>query len=124
MKVITRRTAYDLKKAKEREHILEGLKLVVDKTDEVIYIIRHSKDQNDSKLNLMERFGVTPICRLPPIVAMRLGQLSGMERIKIEDELAGILEKVKNLEEILRTPSMVYDIIRTELTAIRDKFGR
>ena len=120
--VITRRTAYDLKKAKEREHILEGLKLVVDKTDEVIYIIRHSKDQNDSKLNLMERFGVTDL-QAAAIVAMRLGQLSGMERIKIEDELAGILEKVKNLEEILRTPSMVYDIIRTELTAIRDKFG-
>ena len=120
--VITRRTAYDLKKAKEREHILEGLKLVVDKTDEVIYIIRHSKDQNDSKLNLMERFGVTDL-QAAAIVAMRLGQLSGMERIKIEDELAGILEKVKNLEEILRTPSMIYDIIRTELTAIRDKFG-
>ena len=120
--VITRRTAYDLKKAKEREHILEGLKLVVDKTDEVIYIIRHSKDQNDSKLNLMERFGVTDL-QAAAIVAMRLGQLSGMERIKIEDELAGILEKVKNLEEILRTPSMIYDIIRTELTSIRDKFG-
>lgn len=67
---------------------------MVDKTDEVIYIIRHSKDQNDSKLNLMERFGVTDL-QAAAIVAMRLGQLSGMERIKIEDELAGILEKVK-----------------------------
>lgn len=61
------------------------MKLVVDKTDEVIYIIRHSKDQNDSKLNLMERFGVTDL-QAAAIVAMRLGQLSGMERIKIEDE--------------------------------------
>ena len=120
--VITRRTAYDLKKAREREHILEGLKLVVDRTDEVIYIIRHSKDQNDSKVNLMERFGVSEL-QAAAIVAMRLGQLSGMERIKIEEELAGILEKVRHLEEILRTPAMVYDIIRTELCAIRDKFG-
>ena len=95
---------------------------MVDKTDEVIYIIRHSKDQNDSKLNLMERFGVTDL-QAAAIVAMRLWQLSGMERIKIEEELAGILEKVRHLEEILRTPAMVYDIIRTELCAIRDKFG-
>ena len=120
--VVTRRTAYDLKKAKEREHILEGLKLVVDRTDEVISIIRHSKDQNDSKENLIERFGITEL-QSAAIVAMRLGQLSGMERIKIEEDLAGILEKINSLEEILRTPSMVYDIIRTELTAIKEKFG-
>ena len=120
--VVTRRTAYDLKKAKEREHILEGLKVVVDRTDEVINIIRHSEDQNDSKVNLIERFGITDL-QAAAIVAMRLGQLSGMERIKIEEELAGISEKVRQLEEILRAPSMVYDIIRTELTAIKDKFG-
>ena len=120
--VVTRRTAYDLKKAKEREHILEGLKLVADHTDEVISIIRHSEDQNAAKQNLIERFGITDL-QSAAIVAMRLGQLSGMERIKIEDELAGLLEKISKLEEILRTPSMVYDIIRTELTAIRDKFG-
>ena len=120
--VVTRRTAYDLKKAKEREHILEGLKVVVDRTDEVINIIRHSEDQNDSKVNLIERFGITDL-QAAAIVAMRLGQLSGMERIKIEEELAGISEKVRQLEEILSAPSMVYDIIRTELTAIKDKFG-
>ena len=120
--VITRRTTFELKKAKDREHILEGMKLVVDHTDEVIRIIRHSADQNDAKHNLCERFGIDEI-QSAAIVAMRLGQLSGMERIKIEEELAGILEKVRELEEILRTPSMVYDIIRTELGAIREKFG-
>lgn len=120
--VITRRTAFELKKAKDREHILEGLKLVVDHTDEVIRIIRHSADQNDAKLNLCQRFGIDDV-QSAAIVAMRLGQLSGMERIKIEEELSGILEKVRHLEEILRTPAMVYDIIRTELGAIREKFG-
>ena len=120
--VITRRTAFELKKAKDREHILEGMKLVVDHTDEVIHIIRHSADQNDAKLNLCRRFGIDDT-QSAAIVAMRLGQLSGMERIKIEEELAGILEKVRHLEEILRTPSMIYDIIRTELGAIREKFG-
>ncbi len=120
--VITRRTAHNLKKAKDREHILEGLKLVVDHTDEVISIIRHSKDRADAKANLMERFGVTEI-QSAAIVAMQLGQLSGMERIKIEDELAEILDRVRDLEDILATPARVYEIIRNEMNAIRDKFG-
>lgn len=120
--VITRRTAHNLKKAKDREHILEGLKLVVDHTDEVISIIRHSKDRADAKANLVERFGVTEI-QSAAIVAMQLGQLSGMERIKIEDELAEILDRVRDLEDILATPARVYEIIRTEMNAIRDKFG-
>lgn len=120
--VITRRAAFDLKKAKEREHILEGLKLVVDHTDEVIKIIRHSDDQNAAKVNLSERFHVTDI-QATAIVTMRLGQLSGMERIKIEDELASILSRIEDLEDILRSPERVYTIIRTELAAIREKFG-
>ena len=87
--IVTRRTKYDLRRAKEREHILEGLKLVCDNTDEVISIIRHSKDRPDSKVNLIARFGITDI-QATAIVAMQLGQLSGLERIRIEEELANL----------------------------------
>lgn len=120
--IITRRTQYELRKAKEREHILEGLKIVCDNTDEVIAIIRRSKDQPDSKINLMERFGVSDP-QASAIVAMRLGQLSGMERIKIESELEDILKKVQELEEILADYTKVTEIIKNELTAIREKYA-
>ena len=120
--VITRRTQYDLRKAKEREHILEGMKLVVDHTDEVIHIIRHSEDQNDAKKNLSERFGVTDE-QAAAIVAMRLGQLSGMERIKIEEELAQILEKVADLEDILQRPERLRSILKGEILEIRQKYA-
>ncbi len=120
--VVTRRTQYELKKAREREHILEGLKLVCDNTDEVISIIRHSKDRNDSKLNLMNRFGITDL-QAGAIVAMQLGQLSGMERIKIEQELAAILEKVAEYESILGDYSKVMSIVKDELAVIRNKYA-
>ena len=120
--VLTRRTQYDLRKAREREHILEGMKLVVDHTDEVIHIIRHSEDQNDAKKNLSERFGVTDE-QAAAIVAMRLGQLSGMERIKIEEELAQILEKVADLEDILQRPERLRSILKGEILEIRQKYA-
>ena len=120
--VLTRRTRYDLRKAREREHILEGMKLVVDHTDEVIHIIRHSEDQNDAKKNLSERFGVTDE-QAAAIVAMRLGQLSGMERIKIEEELAQILEKVADLEDILQRPERLRSILKGEVLEIRQKYA-
>ena len=120
--VVTRRTQYDLRKAREREHILEGLKLVSDNTDEVISIIRHSKDQTDAKSNLIERFGITDL-QSAAIVAMRLGQLSGMERIKIEEELAAILARVAELEAILSDYSKVMEIVAEELRQVREKFA-
>ena len=120
--VITRRTRFDLKKAKDREHILEGLKMVCDNTDEVISIIRHSRDRADSKVNLIARFGISDP-QASAIVAMQLGQLSGMERIKIEEELASILRKVEELTAILSDDSRVYAIIKSEMGAIRDKYG-
>ena len=120
--VVVRRTRFDLKKALDREHILEGLKMVCDKTDEVIHIIRHSKDQNDAKANLIERFSISEL-QAAAIVAMRLGQLSGMERIKIEDELASILEKVKDFEAILADENRVHQIVADEMQAIRDKYA-
>ena len=120
--VITRRTRFDLRKAKEREHILEGMKLVVDHTDEVIHIIRHSEDQTDAKKNLSERFGVTDE-QASAIVAMRLGQLSGMERIKIEEELAEILKKVAELESILSDEQKLKAIVKSEMNAVRQKYA-
>ncbi len=120
--IITRRTKYDLRKVREREHILEGLKLVCDNTDEVISIIRKSKDQPDAKVNLIARFGVTEL-QASAIVAMRLGQLSGLERIKIEEELAEILKKVAEYEEILGDYSKVMAIVKNELKEIKSKFS-
>ncbi len=120
--VVTRRTQFDLKKARDREHILEGLKMVCDNTDEVINIIRHSKDRADSKVNLIDRFQISDM-QASAIVAMQLGQLSGMERIKIEEELAAILKKVEELTGILADSSKVYAIIKKEMQVIRDKFG-
>ena len=120
--VITRRTQFDLRKAREREHILEGMKLVVDHTDEVIHIIRHSEDQTDAKKNLCERFGVTDE-QASAIVAMRLGQLSGMERIKIEEELAEILGKVAELESILSDEQKLKAIVKSEMNAVRQKYA-
>ena len=122
LQVVTRRIQYDLKKAKDREHILEGLKMVCDNTDEVISIILRSKDRADSKVNLIQRFGITD-AQATAIVAMQLGQLSGMERIKIEEELAAILEKVKELTEILADEGKIYAVIKQEMQVIRDKFG-
>ncbi len=120
--VVTRRTQFDLKKARDREHILEGLKMVCDNTDEVISIIRHSKDRSDAKQNLINRFSITEV-QSAAIVAMQLGQLSGMERIKIEEELAAILERVKELTDILADEKKVYAIVKQEMQVVRDKYG-
>ena len=120
--VITRRTKYDLKKAQERAHILEGLKIAIDFIDEVIRIIRSSSDTASAKQNLCDRFGLDDI-QAQAIVDMRLRQLSGLEREKIEDELLALLIKIDDLEDILNKPERVYDIIKTELNAIKQKFG-
>ncbi len=120
--VILRRTQFDLKKAKEREHVVEGLKMVIDHTDEVIHIIRHSKDTPDAKQNLINRFGITDI-QAGAIVAMRLGQLSGMERIKIEEELESLKKTIADLQEILDNEHRLLEIVRDELRVIRDKIG-
>ncbi len=120
--VIRRRTEYELKKAREREHILEGLKIALDFIDEVIALIRSSKDQPQAKLNLMERFGLSEI-QATAIVQMQLGRLSGLERQKIEDELAALKAKIAHLLEVLADEQLILGILKTEITAIRDKFG-
>ena len=120
--VITRRTRYDLKKAQERAHILEGLKIALDFIDEVIEIIRSSKDIPASKQALMERFGLTDL-QAAAIVAMRLGQLSGLERAKIEEELAGLLEKIREYEAILGDYRLVMEILKQELSELKAKYA-
>ncbi len=120
--VITRRTLFELRKAKERAHIVEALKVAVDFIDEVINIIRHSADQATAKTNLMERFGFDEV-QATAIVQMRLGQLSGLERQKIEDELAALRAKIAELEGILADEQKIKDIVKDECIKMRDKYG-
>ena len=120
--VIRRRTEYDLKKAQDREHILEGLKIAIDFIDEVIAIIRKSKDLPTARAALMERFGLDEV-QAQAIVQMRLGQLTNMERHKIEDEIAALQEKIKNYLEILASETRKLEIVKEELVAIRNKYA-
>lgn len=120
--VVTRRTQFDLNKAKERMHILEGLKIAIDFIDEVIAIIRSSKDQSEAKLRLMERFGLDEI-QAQSIVQMRLGQLTGLERQKIEDEIAALHVKIDDYEDILSNHSRVLQIIKEEVNDVRNKYA-
>ena len=120
--VITRRTQFDLRKAKEREHIVEALKVAVDFIDEVIAIIRGSLDTADAKEKLMERFGFDDI-QAEAIVQMRLRQLSGLERQKIEDELAALRAKIAELQSILEDDMKIKAIVKEECLKMRDKYG-
>ena len=120
--VIRRRTIFDLKKAKERAHILEGLKIALDYIDEVISIIRASKDQATARARLSERFGLDDV-QTQAIVQMRLGQLTNLERNKIEDELKALELKIKDYSDILANQERVLDILKDEITAIRNKYA-
>ena len=120
--VIHRRTQYNLKKAQDREHILEGLKVAIDFIDEVISIIRKSPDLPSARAALMERFGLDEV-QAQAIVQMRLGQLTNMERTKIEDEIAALQAKIKEYLEILDSDSRKLEIVKEELLAIRNKYA-
>ncbi len=120
--VIRRRTEFELKKAQDRAHILEGLKIAIDFIDEVISIIRHSKDLQSARTALMERFGLDEV-QAQAIVQMRLGQLTNMERAKIEDEIAALQAKIKEFMEILASETRKLEIVKEELLAIRNKYA-
>ncbi len=122
MQVITRRTIFDLRKTKERAHIFEALKTAVDFIDEVISIIRHAKDVSDSKEKLCERFGFDDV-QADAIVKMQLGKLSGLERQKIEEELAELHAKIAELEGILADENKIKTIVKDECMKMRDKYG-
>ncbi len=120
--IIRRRTAYDRKKAAERAHILEGLKIALDFIDEVIAIIRNSKTIPESKQALTDRFGLDDI-QTTAIVQMQLGKLAGMEKQKILDELKEKLDFIKECDEILGSHARILDIVKTESLNLRDKFS-
>jgi len=118
--VIVRRTRYDLKKAQERDHLLQGLLIAQDNIDEVIKIIRSSYD--DAKENLMARFGLSEV-QAQAILDMRLKALQGLDREKLEAEHKELLERIAYFERVLREPELVKSILKDELIAIRDKYG-
>ena len=119
--VVIRRTIFDLEKARARAHILEGLKIAVDNIDEVIKIIRASADDEEARLNLMERFKLSEI-QAKAILEMRLRRLTGLEIEKIENELAQLLKTIAELEAILKSEKKINVIIREELIEIGEKF--
>jgi DNA gyrase subunit A len=120
--VIVRRTQYDLEKAQARAHILEGLIIALDHIDEVIHIIRSSSDAPTAKAGLIARFALSEK-QSQAILDMRLQRLTGLERDKIENEYKDLMERIEYFLRVLSTPQMVLDIIKQEMTEIRDKFA-
>ena len=120
--VIRRRSEFELSEARAREHILEGLKIAVNHIDEVISIIKKSKDADEAKVKLMKRFWLSDI-QTTAILDMQLRRLAALERQKIEDELAMIRETIAYLEDLLAHPEKILKVIKNELTKIKDKYG-
>ena len=120
--VVTRRTKFDLRKAEERAHILEGLKIALDFIDEVVSILRSSKSISEGKQRLSDRFGLDDI-QTQAIVQMPLGRLTGLERTKIEDELAALAAKILDFKDILASDERLKNIVKEEVLEIRNKFG-
>ena len=120
--VVTRRTRYDLNKAEERDHILQGLLIALDNIDEVIKIIRGSKDTKTAELTLMERFALSEI-QAHAITDMRLRALTGLEREKLENEHKELLEKIAYYKSILADEKKLLGVIKEEITLIGDKYG-
>lgn len=120
--VVRRRTEYELRKAKERAHILEGLKIALDHIDEVIQTIRSSETTDEAQANLMKKFGLSEI-QAKAILAMQLRTLAGLERKKIEDELAQLLKTIAELEAILADEAKILAIIKEEFLAIKKQYA-
>lgn len=120
--VITRRTQFDLDKALEHAHLLEGYRIAIDNIDEVVHIIRASKSIADAKASLSERFSLSD-AQTTAIVQMPLGRLSGLERDKIEEDYQQTLAKIEDYQKILGDENLVLDIIRTDLLEIKAKYG-
>ena len=120
--VVTRRTKYDLNKAEERDHILQGLLKALDHIDEVIRIIRASASTAEAKSNLIERFEFTDV-QAQAIVDMRLRALTGLEREKLENEHKELMAKIKELKAILADEKLLLGVIKTEIQVIADKYG-
>ena len=120
--VVRRRTEYELRKAEERAHILAGLKIALDNIDEVIHLIRSSKDYETAKTSLMERFQLSEV-QAQAILAMQLRKLTGLDRQAIENELAELLAKIAEYRAILADEQKILDIIKSELAEMKEKLG-
>ncbi len=120
--VVVRRSLFDLRKAQEREHILEGLKIALDHLDEVISLIRKSKTPDEAKEGLVKKFELSPV-QAQAILEMRLQRLTGLERQKVLDELKTVLAEIKYLKELLEDEEKIKEVIRKELLEIREKYG-
>jgi DNA gyrase subunit A len=120
--IVVRRTRYELGRAKQRAHILEGLQIALDFLDEIIRIIRSSEDDTIARTEMMTRFGLTQL-QAEAILSMQLRQLTRLNRSKIEEEYRGKLKEIASYEDILIHPARVSAIIKSELRALRDKFG-
>lgn len=120
--VVRRRTEYELRKAEERAHILAGLKIALDNIDEVIHLIRSSKDYETAKTGLMERFQLSEV-QAQAILAMQLRKLTGLDRQAIENELAELLAKIAEYRAILADEQKILDIIKSELAEMKEKLG-
>lgn len=120
--IVRRRSEFELKEARAREHILEGLKIAVDHIDEVISIIKKSKDADEAKGKLMAKFKLSEI-QATAILDMQLRRLAALERQKIEDELAMIRETIKYLLDLLSHPEKILSVIKEELLKLKDRFG-
>ena len=120
--IVTRRTKFDLKKAEAREHILLGLKKALDHIDQIIKLIKASKDASTAKLNLIKKFKFSEI-QAQAILDMKLQKLAGLERKKIEDELKDLQKLIKELNSILKSPKKILKIIKSEMEKIAEKYG-
>ncbi|ECL3191609.1 DNA gyrase subunit A [Campylobacter coli] len=119
--VIIRRTIFELQKARARAHILEGLKIALDNIDEVIALIKNSPDNTTARDSLVAKFGLTEL-QANAILDMKLGRLTGLEREKIENELAELMKEIARLDEILKSETLLENLIRDELKEIKSKF--
>jgi DNA gyrase subunit A len=120
--VITRRTQHDLKVEQDRLHIVEGLKIALDNLDEIVSLIRNSRDRETARNALISRFGLTEI-QANAILDMRLAQLTGLERDKLEDEYNELLARIADFEDILANPHRILEMIKEDLDDIRKKYG-
>ncbi|MEE4263137.1 MAG: DNA gyrase subunit A [Desulfobacteraceae bacterium] len=120
--IVVRRTRFDLKKAEERAHILEGLKIALDNLDDVVALIRKSRSPADAKEQLIQQFSLTPI-QAQAILDMRLQRLTGLEREKIVEEYKNLLKDIARFQEILANERLVLNIIKDELTEIQSEYG-
>lgn len=116
--VIIRRTIFELQKARARAHILEGLKIALDNIDEVIALIKNSPDNTTARDSLVAKFGLTEL-QANAILDMKLGRLTGLEREKIENELAELMKEIARLDEILKSETLLENLIRDELKEIK-----